>query len=575
MTAATRKKVWDVQEPDPRRVERLARELEIEPLTASLLLNRGVADIDAARRFLHPDLAHLHDPFLMRNMAQAVERIVRALDTGEHILVFGDDDVDGITSTTVLFDYLRAVGANVRFFIPRRFVHGHGFNPNAVRAAIEQAERTDLLIAADCGLSGIAEIAWVAERGIDTLIVDHHSLPRELPVALILNPRLPESAFPFKDLAAVGVAFNLVLALDRRLRAMGRLDDQSAPRLDEYLDLVALGTVADVVPLVDENRIFVSLGLDVLRRRRRCGVAALLDKVCPDVQLITERTICYRIAPRLNAAGRVGDPNDCVALLSCQRYGLAQELAARLESYNERRQATEATVLTEAIEIAQQQVDAGRRILVVAREGWHQGVLGIVASRLLERFGRPSILIAMADGRARGSARSPDGVDILACMRHVDDLFDNYGGHSAAAGLTLRSENVPLLADRIERAVDVVLADGLLPRPTIHIDGEVRLRELTPKRIRELELLGPFGAANPEPCFLVKRLRALRSRVVGRNHLRMRLRGDRSVVDVIGFSMGDRAVPRGRAVDVVLTPRIALKKRANVELQLLAFESSR
>lgn len=569
--ATGREKLWTLLHPDPSLVQELSQALNITPLTSRLLINRGVTTVKDAKLFMQPTMDQLSDPFLMAGMTESVARLRTSLANGDKILIFGDDDVDGITSTSLLFLYLKRLGANVHSFIPQRYVHGPGLTTTALDAALEEFP-ANLLITTDCGVSSVEEIRHMANKGIDTIVVDHHTIPPELPPAkAILNPLLPGNAYPFTELAAVGVTFHFIRGLQADLKRLGVFSDRAEPKLVEYLDLVSLGTVADVVPLLGENRMFVHKGLSILRRRRRCGTAALLERSLRDGQKITERTICYRLAPRLNAAGRVGNANLCVELLTTNRYGVAQRLAKQLDRFNVMRQEAEASILTEAIEQAQEQVDAGRRVLVVFREGWNQGVLGIVASRILERFNLPTLLIAMADGRARGSARSPAGVNILEYMRACHDTLSNYGGHHSAAGLTLKAENVPFLSTQIEEEADRILENRELPTPQIKIDAEVGFSDLNPGQVRELERLAPFGFGNQEPAFLVRQVKPLKVRVVGRNHLRMRLRSDRSVLEVIGFSMGDTHVPKTSSIDVVLTPRIASKKPAHrVELQMLA-----
>ena len=564
-------KIWSIEAPNLRRAGRISKALNLDPLTATLLVNRGIEDEEDAWRFLNPSLQQLHDPFLISHMEEAVLRVRRALARNEGILVFGDDDVDGLTSTTVIFEFLRTLGGDVRAFIPQRAKHGHGITQKALDVALE-GHQTHLMITADCGLSALAEIAYVASKGIDTIIVDHHEMPELLPEAVILNPRTRGSRFPFRELAAVGVAFKFICALRSHFAMLGVFANGSGPLVEESLDLVSLGTVADVVPLIDENRVFVSLGLEVLRRRRRCGVSALLEKVTSEEERITERTICYRLAPRLNAAGRMGDANRCVSMLSTDRYAVAQSFAHDLEGYNEKRQATEGEVLREAIEIAEEQVADGRKVLVVYKEGWHQGVLGIVASRLLERFHRPTLLIAVRDGRARGSARSPSEFGVLNLLHGCEDLIENYGGHAAAAGLTMDSVNLPELSRRIEAQALEVLKSGLISEPMLRIDAEVGFDELSLAQVKKFEKLGPFGAGNMEPTFLLHGARTLSSRVVGRNHLRAKVRIDRSVLDVIGFSMGDTVLTRGVLVDLVLTPRITSTHHDQIELQLLAVQ---
>ena len=568
----TDEKSWELLKPDLGAVDRLVQSLDIDPLLARLLINRGLHEPDEVQRYLTPSFDDLHDPFLIPGMKTAISRLRRAFAKRERVLVFGDDDVDGITSTSVLYLFLKRLDVNAGYFIPRRKLHGHGLNLVAIKAAIERFP-CDLLITTDCGTSSVVEIAWLKEQGIDTLVVDHHAIPDVLPDALsIVNPQLPGNLYPFPELAAVGVTFNLILGIFRDLEKLGIFDHHPAPDLHEYLDLVSLGTVADVVPLRDVNRVFVSLGLEVLRRRRRCGIAALLDRLTLNGQPITERTICYRLAPRLNAAGRVGDANECVELLTTDNYGIAQQLAKRLDEYNSQRQEAEAGILHEALEQAALQVEEGRNVLVISKDGWHQGVLGIVASRLLERFHRPTILIAITEGRARGSARSPNGVDILECIRRCHMHLENFGGHNSAAGLTLKGENVPALHHAIELAAIDLLGEEGLPTPTLTIDAELMLGDFEHPLVQEVERLAPFGAGNREPTFLVRRTRPLRTRIVGRNHLRLRLRGDRSVCDVIGFSMGSSSVRHGRLLDVILTPRTIDQKREDIELRMLAMQ---
>jgi single-stranded-DNA-specific exonuclease len=564
-------KRWTLLDHDPAALAALTTHLDIDEMTATLLLNRGLHTPDAAHRFLNPSLDHLHDPFLLPNMSAAVCRLRDALASRQRILIFGDDDVDGITSSCLVFLLLKHLGARPNLFIPQRTLHGHGFNAQSLRAALA-LHPCDLLITTDCGSSSYEEISWLRDQSIDTIIIDHHALPAQHPPAVALvNPQLPQNRYPFPALAAVGVAYNFALAVTRDLTALGVFERFPAPNLHDLLDLVCLGTVADVVPLRDVNRVFVRLGLLVLQRRRRPGLAALLERAFPNTALpITERTISHRIAPRLNAAGRVGDVNDCITLLTTDRYSIAQEMARRLDAYNVQRQATEAVILHQALEQARAQIDAGQPLLILYDPRWHQGVLGIVASRLLERFQRPSILIApTTDGRVRGSARCADGFDILSLLRRCAPLLDAFGGHTAAAGLSLPTANLDALRLALLSSPHLSLNIA----PALSIDAELSLRDFGLPFVQRLERLAPFGAGNREPTFLIKRLHPIRAHISHRGNLRMRLRCSlRDTFDVIGFAMGHAAPPNPLTpLDVILSPRLQESHTPSVELRMIAF----
>lgn len=563
---------WELRDCDEARVDALASALQVHPLLARLLILRGLTDEVEAASFLRPTLADMHDPFLMRHMDRAVELVLHALDGHQRIIIHGDYDVDGISSVSVLYEFLRDLGANVGYFIPQRDRDGYGVSLGTIRRI--HHEGAELLITTDCGISNADEIALAKALGMTTIIVDHHTLPPQLPAAdAILNPLHPECAFPFKQLAAVGVTFNFVVALRARLRELGLFEHIVEPDLRLYLDLVALGTIADVVPLIDENRLFARVGLEVLTKRQRAGINALLERACPKHQgSITTQTVSFQLAPRLNAAGRMGDASICVELLTTRQYARAMELAETLDGLNRARQESEREIMEDALIQAAEQAALDRPILVVAGEDWNRGVLGIVASRLMERYGRPAVLLGITDGVGKGSARSIEGISLIEALRRVEHLLQTFGGHNAAAGLAISAEHIDELRTRLPLVVADLLHDSGLPGPRLRIDADVTIDELDTQLMRDLPLLAPFGMGNPEPVFTCVPERVSRVRIVGTRHLRARFHGDTRTLDGIGFSMGDdRELLEDHHVTVAFAPRISTYKgRRRLELHLKA-----
>lgn len=571
-----RSKEWVVYQTHQTREKNLVSALDIHPLTARILVRRGFEDLDLARRFLDPTLKDMIDPFRMKGMDAAVREILTSVDRGEKILIHGDYDVDGVCSVSLLYQFLRALGARVDYYIPLRDQDGYGLNADNVRRASSQ--NVDLIVTTDCGVSNVDEIGLANTLGMRVVVVDHHTVPPILPpAAAILNPLQPGCEFPFKDLAAVGVAFHLLVALRATLREHGVFAHIPEPDLGEYLDLVALGTVADVVPLVDVNRTFVRLGLEVLASRRRAGVSALMERAHVDGKRVTPQTISFRLAPRINAAGRMGNAAMCVELLTTESYGRAIELARRLEKLNEKRQICEREILEKVLPKADEQIEAGHKMLVVAGRHWHRGVLGIVASRLVERYHRPTVLVGIdEDGIGKGSVRSLDGIDVIRILKKGADLLESFGGHVAAAGLSVKAENIEALRDRLDEALMSSLEDDTLPRPCLRIDCEVELSELDARFGKELARLGPFGTGNREPILLCRSSQATRVRVVGKNHLKARFRDGSASLDGIGFSMAeDRSILQS-AVAVAFVPRFAtFRGRTRLEMHIRGLRSAR
>lgn len=552
-------KYWNLKEPDSDTVDALATDLNETQLLTSVLYNRGIRTPEQAQKFLKPSLDDLADSMSLSHMQAALDRCLQAFENGESVLIFGDNDVDGVTSTTLVYQFFSQLEVNVRYFLPRRKEDGHGFNEETLTAALSSG-KPDLLITVDCGMSGHKEVEYLKSLGIDVLIVDHHAPPEILPDTLILNPKLPDDPFPYKDLAAVGVVFHLVQALieeSKRRHIYDKLHQQP-PELLDMLDLVCLGTIADVVPLLGENRMFVSVGLDVIRKRKRSGIAALLSDVGADEHYITERTICYRLAPRINAAGRMGDPNECVELLTAYRFTTAQTIAKSLENYNHLRQNAEAAMINEATAMAQQQVLEGRKIIVIARENWQQGILGIISSRILDKFYKPTVVISIADGKGRGSARSPEGFSILDAFSSCKDLLDDFGGHHSAAGLNLKSELIPELTERLEKYAAATFSQVNAPRRSLDIDAEATIPQILKLwENRYLEQLGPFGTANKEPAFMIRNVRIVLLKRLNHVYARIKIRQNNTSMSVLVPTAMTSELEQNAALDIVVTPKYA------------------
>jgi single-stranded-DNA-specific exonuclease len=515
---------------------RLAAALGLHPLAAGVLARRGLADPEQASRFLSPRLEDLPDPFTMKGMEGAVARIVAAVEAGQKIACYGDYDVDGVTSTVLLSGFLGAAGADVTTYIPHRLVEGYGLNGAAVERLA--ASGVNLIVTLDCGITSVGEVAEAARRGVDVVVVDHHTVPVELPAAsAILNPHQDGCGYPSKHLAAVGVTFNLALALRKRLRERGRFGPtRPEPNLKEALDLVALGTVADVVPLVEVNRLLVRFGLAELGRARRPGVRALLRVAGVATGEVTASQVGFRLAPRVNAAGRLDDAGRGVRLLSTSDPAAADALAEELDRENRSRQEIERQILEEAIADATASVAAGARGLVLSRPGWHPGVVGIVAARIVERFHRPAVLVGVSGGVGKGSGRSIAAFHLHDALSACSGHLLKFGGHRHAAGVTIDPDAIPAFREAFERHAAAVLGDDDLV-PHTRIDGWVDAAQLDDRAATDLEKLAPFGPGNPEPVFGV-RARPSRARQVGAAgvHLKLVL-ADR---DAIAFQMGDR-----------------------------------
>lgn len=526
---------WEVlNNHDSRTINEYADQLNSSPVLARILLNRGIANIETARRFLKPELSHLHDPFLLAGMQDAVERIAAAITNKEKILIYGDYDVDGTTATSMLLLFFRNLGQDVGFYIPDRLLEGYGLSEKGMVFAKENG--LDLIITVDCGITAVDEVKLANEFGIDVIICDHHQPAQDLPPAMaILNPKREDCTYPFKELAGVGVAFKLLQALQRHLA----LDESTVMR---FLGLVSIGSSADIVPLVDENRVIVKHGLQSLSEPKSIGLEALIDSSGLSDREIGTGQVVFVLAPRINAVGRMGDAGRAVRLLTSDNKQQAKNIATILESENRHRKSIDEETFSQAFEIIESDFNPGEEsFFVLHKQGWHPGVIGIVASRLVEKFYRPTLMIATDEkGLGRGSARSIAGFNIYEALKECEDLMVNFGGHKYAAGLTIEIENIPLLREKLSQIAAKQLTDDML-KPKLSIDSEIRFHEIDGQLIKLINRMAPFGPQNMRPLFLSKGLHVVGTpSVVGRNHLKLKVRQDGVIMDAIGFDLGEK-----------------------------------
>lgn len=523
------------------------------PLVAAILAARGYETEEDIRSFLAPLLSEMIDPLLLHGMPSAVSRLLLALRNKETVCVYGDYDVDGISGTSLLVSFLRSTGLTCTYFIPNRFDDGYGLNSESVERIAELG--ANLIISVDCGITAVAEAALCRSLGIDLIIVDHHAPKDVIPDACaVIDPLQPGCSYPFKSLAGVGVAFNLLVALRSALRIDGAFTGRELPDLREWLDLVALGTIADVVPLIGQNRMYAFHGLKQLSSSRKPGIIAL-KQVAGITGPVSCGQVGFRLAPRLNAAGRMESAVPGVDLLLSDDAEESQLIAADLDTANAERQAIERRIFDEAvIMIDSANNETGRRSIVLASAEWHQGVVGIVASRLVERYHRPTILIALTeDGLGKGSGRSIPGFHLLDALSSCSEHLERFGGHRYAAGIGLRADKVADFAQSFESVAARLLKDDELV-PSLNIDAEVDPADITKELAVELKRLEPFGAGNPEPVLLMRRMSVVERRVVGGGHVRLRLMRDTYLFTAIAFRMAEREIPG--QIDIAFFPEI-------------------
>lgn len=526
---------WKLRSSDDAQVLALVHELGLSPTVARVLINRKITTPEAARHFLNADMSHMHDPFLFKDMDRAVERAARALDAGEKIAVYGDYDVDGAVATSMLVLYLREFGANVDFYIPNRLTEGYSLNKKALDTLAQNG--TKLIVTVDNGITAILEAAYAKTLGLDLIVTDHHKAGSKIPeVVAVVDPQRLDCAYPFKGICGAGVAFKFMAALRSFLRDRGYFATREEPNLKRYFDLLCIPTVCDVVPLVDENRFFVKEGLKHLGRTKRVGLKALL-KIC---QLEGKDVLAYdlgfKLGPRINACGRLVDASLGVRMLTSDSETEALAIARELDRLNQERRDIEKSITEEAFARIE---DSGRQDalgVAIYEASWHVGVVGIVASRLVEKLNRPVFVLARAEnGLVKGSGRSVPGVNLVAALNDCSECLVVYGGHEAAAGVTLEEANVTEFARLFDAAVKKQLSPAELVRTT-WVDAELKLSEIDERFVRELERLEPYGMGNAKPVFAAQGLEVAAKRIVGVNHLKLKIAGDDAVFDAIAFN---------------------------------------
>nr|HDM99758.1 single-stranded-DNA-specific exonuclease RecJ [Deltaproteobacteria bacterium] len=573
MSSFILEKPWDFASLNTLVIEELAKKSGIPDIIAKFLYQRGINTPEAVSQHLSPTLKSLSDPWKMKDMDKAVDRLVEAVARKEQVAVFGDYDVDGITSSALIFEFLEDLGLKATVYIPHREKEGYGLNGEALRNLASRGYR--LLITVDCGISDNEAVALAGELGMDVIITDHHEPPDSLPIAsAVLNPKRPDCAFAFKELAGVGVAFNLVRALRHRLYELGHWNGTQIPNLKKYLDFVALGTVADVVPLLGDNRILVRAGLEILAGCDRPGIKAL-KALCSLDSGVTSKDIAFRIAPRINAAGRMAHADKAFKLLVTKDGSKAKQLAAELHLLNQKRQTEENKILNQAlgkIRLLEKQT-----AYVLSSPEWKKGVIGIVASRLVEQLHRPVILLSMDGDEAHGSGRSPEGINLYESLCACSGHLSSFGGHMAAAGISLPSDSIEVFCKAFQKVVASILEQtDVCPR--LMVDCTACIEELIdPGFPRFYEYLEPFGAGYPPPVFAVRNFSVMRSTVVGNGHLKLSLTPrsgikntfNRGSVDLVGWGHGDKIDLPWDELELACRPCINVwQGRKQLELRL-------
>ncbi|MBN1871702.1 MAG: single-stranded-DNA-specific exonuclease RecJ [Candidatus Omnitrophica bacterium] len=543
-----KKRMWHILKPDESLQKRLVAECGITPITAQLLINRNISDPREADLFLNSNLDRLHDPFLFKDMEKSVKRIKKAISQGEKIMIYGDYDVDGISGAALLERVLKDIGAHSVTYIPSRIDEGYGLNKGAVKSAHRNG--VSLLITVDCGISGKSEIEYLKKLGIPTIVTDHHKINANsfpLDAYGVINPLQEDCHYPFKQLAGVGLAYKLAEAVTKDL----------SYDMIQHLDLVCLGTIQDMVPQLGENRIFTKHGLEAVNNTRKEGIIALIEASGLKNRTISTREVGYMLGPRINAAGRVSSAKIALNLLTTNDKCEARELAARLDRENRNRQRIENLILKEAIDRVENEVNfKDEKVIVLEGDDWHPGVIGIVASRVAERFNRPAIMIAFDEEEGRGSGRSIKNFHLFEALNECSDVLSDFGGHAAACGLTIPRKNLDEFRLRLNSvAQQFHMAEEIAPG--IDIDMEIPLKMLGNRLIVELDELSPFGPGNPRPILASRDLKLKsRPRVMRRDGIKMWVTDGNVTCEAIGFGMIDMIedIIESESVDIAYTP---------------------
>ena len=519
--------IYETNEHIQKQIEELEKRENINPLLATILVNRNMTEPEKLRMFLHPTRKDFHDPFLMPDMKRAVDRIKKAIENKEKVIIFGDYDADGITSITVLKSFLQDNNLHVDYYIPNRLDEGYGLNKPAIKKIAEN--KYDLMITVDCGISGVEEVDYANELGLETIITDHHEVAEELPRALaIVDAKRKDNKYPCRDLAGVGVVFKLIQAISIELN----LPEEGYLK---YLDIVCVGTISDIVPLVDENRVIAKLGLKLVEVTKNIGLRTLLETI--GSKTVDSGTISFGVAPRINACGRMGFQQEALDLFLCNNVEEAKKIAQRLNEYNQERQKEEKQIFEQVMK----KIEAGEKgktCLILGSEGWHHGIIGIVSSKVTEMYFKPSILICFEGEEGKGSGRSIPGFDLHDALSKCSKYIDKFGGHSMAIGISIKKDNFENFKNEVEEfAKDNNVGDII---PIIHIDEEVSLKNINIEDVESLKLLEPYGEANKNPLFVFRKLKinSIRSLSEGK-HLKLTLKDENYIIDAIGFNMGN------------------------------------
>lgn len=520
-------KKWQIYQSDYEKIKELQEKYNINKLLATILSNRGIIEEKQIKKFLDPKRTDFYNPFLMPDMESAVNRILKAIENNEKIIIYGDYDVDGITSVTVLKSFFQDRGIHVDEYIPNRLNEGYGLNKTAIEKISKQ--KYTLMITVDCGISAIEEIDYANQLGIETIVTDHHEPGNELPKALaVVDAKRKDNKYPCRNLAGVGVVFKLIQALSIKLN----LDEKEYLK---YLDIVCVGTISDIVPLEDENRVIVKLGLKLVSQTRNLGLREILK--LSGYQQIDSTTISFGVAPRINACGRMGHQEDALKLFTTKDINEVIKLAEKLNEYNKERQDIEKNIYNEAIEIIDKDDLDKKNTIVVMGKNWHHGVIGIVSSKITELYFKPSILLCEEDDYGKGSGRSIPGFDLYKALTECKDTIDKFGGHSMAVGINVKKEQFNEFRNKLEEIAKEQHIEEIVP--ILNIDAQVELDEINKDMVNSLKELEPYGEGNKMPIFAFKNLRidSIRALSEGK-HLKLTLKDKKNIVNAIGFNLG-------------------------------------
>lgn len=535
-------KKWESYQIDETKIQEIAKKHNINELLARILLNRNIDTDEKIEKFLYPKLEYLNDPFLYQGMEKAVDSILKAIQNKEKITIYGDYDVDGITSITILKKFLDENGAIVEYYLPNRLLEGYGLNKPALEKIKENG--TKLLITVDCGISAYEEIEYAKELGMGVIVTDHHECPEKLPDAIaVIDAKCPNNTYPFNSLAGVGVTFKLIQALCMKL-------DLPKENYLKYLDIVSLGTVADIVPLIDENRVIVKYGLEYMKNTKNAGLKALLET--SGYKSIDSSAISFGLAPRINACGRMGHAEMALEMLLTDSLDKAMEIAEHLQNMNKERQEVEKVIMNDAIKIIEENKLYNDNVIVVGNENWHHGVIGIVASKITETYYKPSILVCFEGEEGKGSGRSIDGFDLHEALSACQDHLLKYGGHEMAIGLTLSKNEFENFRKAIIDFAKDKLPEDLMP--VVKYDAEINAKEVSKDTIESLKLLEPYGEANNSPIFVYKNVKVDSIRTLSNDkHLKLNIKDGNYVFNAIAFNLGDLkdSIRMGDKVDIL------------------------